>query len=220
MNSANGMPVVVLISGNGSNLQALIDEQASGELPIRILRVISNRENAFGLERARLAGIDTCTVKPSEHASRDDYDAALREAIDAVNPSLVVLAGFMRILSPEFVRHFYGRIFNIHPSLLPKYRGLNPHKHVLKNGDTVHGASVHFVTEELDGGPVIVQGEVPVLPGDDEPLLAARVQSLEHVIYPQAVKLFAKGRLHMNGDTVMLDGQPLTKPLPPETAGE
>lgn len=209
--------VVVLISGHGSNLQALIDATQSGRLPIQLSAVISNRADAFGLERARRTGIPTETVLPEEQPDRDRYDRALAEVIDEYKPDLVVLAGFMRILSAAFVRHYRGRIFNIHPSLLPKYRGLHTHRRALAAGDRLHGASVHFVTEELDGGPVVVQAEVPIEPGDDENVLAFRVQNVEHIIYPQAVRLFAEGRLRMSHDGLAeLDGAPLAAPLPPE----
>lgn len=209
--------VVVLISGHGSNLQALIDATQSGRLPIQLSAVISNRADAFGLERARRTGIPSETVLPEEQPDRDRYDRALAEVIDEYKPDLVVLAGFMRILSAAFVRHYRGRIFNIHPSLLPKYRGLHTHRRALAAGDRLHGASVHFVTEELDGGPVVVQAEVPIEPGDDENVLAFRVQNVEHIIYPQAVRLFAEGRLRMSHDGLAeLDGAPLAAPLPPE----
>lgn len=209
------LPVVALISGNGSNLQALIDAQRSSALPIDIRAVISNRPAAHGLERARKAGIDTTTLLPKHYATRERYDQALQEAIDRYQPGLLVLAGFMRILTSEFVQHYSGRIMNIHPSLLPKYRGLNPHRQALEAGDTLHGASVHFVTEELDGGPVIVQGEIPVHREDTEETLAERVQSIEHVIYPQAVGLFAEGRIRMVPHGVELDGRKLDRPLQP-----
>lgn len=209
--------VVVLISGHGSNLQALIDATQTGRLPARICAVISNRAEAFGLERARRANIETEIVLPEEHVDRNEYDRALADAIDAHRPDLLVLAGFMRVLGAAFVRHFHGRILNIHPSLLPKYRGLHPHRRALEAGDTVHGASVHFVTEELDGGPVVVQAQVPVHAADDETVLAFRVQNVEHVIYPQAVRLFAEGRLRMGENGLAeLDGIPLAAPLPPE----
>lgn len=211
------MRLVVLISGHGSNLQALIDAAQAGRLPVEIAAVISNRAEAFGLERARRAGIPVECVLPEEYPDRDSYDRGLAEVIDDYQPQLLVLAGFMRILSAAFVRHYRGRIFNIHPSLLPKYRGLNPHRRALEAGDRVHGASVHFVTEELDGGPVVVQAEVPVNAGDTEEVLAFRVQKVEHVIYPQAVRLFAEGRLHMRDDGLAeLDGALLSAPLPPE----
>lgn len=217
MSQSSPTRVVVLISGHGSNLQALIDAMHAGRLPIEITAVISNRADAFGLERARRAGIPVETVLPEEQTDRDSYDRVLAETIDDYKPDLLVLAGFMRILGAAFVRHYRGRIFNIHPSLLPKYRGLNPHRRALAAGDRTHGASVHFVTEELDGGPVVVQAEVPIEPGDDESVLAFRVQNVEHVIYPQAVRLFAEGRLRMGEDGFAeLDGAPLAAPLPPE----
>lgn len=211
------LPVVALISGRGSNLQALIDAQRSGALPIDIRTVISNYPAAYGLERARKAGIDTTVLLPKHYATRERYDQALQETIDRYHPGLLVLAGFMRILTSEFVQHYPGQIMNIHPSLLPKYRGLNPHRQVLEMGDSVHGASVHFVTEELDGGPVVVQGEIPVHREDSEETLAERVQSIEHVIYPQAVGLFAAGRIRMTSQGVELDGRKLDRPLPPES---
>lgn len=211
------LPVVVLISGHGSNLQALIDAGLAGD-PIDIRAVISNRADAFGLERARDAGIPASIVRPSDFADRDAYEHALAAGIDAHTPGLVVLAGFMRVLSAAFVRHYRGRMLNIHPSLLPKHRGLHTHRRALDAGDTSHGASVHFVTEELDGGPVIVQAEFPVHPDDDEYSLAARVQDVEHIIYPQAVRLFAQARVRMHNGQAELDGQPLLVPLPPEPA--
>ena len=205
--------MVVLISGGGSNLQAFIDGQRSGWLPIDIRVVVSNRADAYGLQRAEAAGITTGILKPSEFDDRESYDAALGDLIEKYSPGLIVMAGFMRILSASFVSRFKGRMLNIHPSLLPKYRGLNPHKRALENGDAVHGASVHFVTEELDGGPVLMQREVPVKHGDTEQELAARVQQVEHRIYPEAVQLFATGRVEMRGNSILVDGKPLEKPL-------
>lgn len=210
------LAVVVLVSGHGSNLQALMDRARDRELPIDIRAVISDRTDAHGLERARAAGVHAEAVLPAAFASREDFERALAARIDAHDPGLVVLAGFMRVLGAAFVRHYRGRMLNIHPSLLPRYRGLHTHRRALEAGDAVHGASVHFVTEELDGGPVIVQGKIDIRPGDDERSLAARVQKLEHVIYPQAVRLFAEGRVRMQEGRAELDGQPLTAPLPPE----
>ena len=207
------LPVVVLISGSGSNLQALIDGAANGELPIRIEAVISNEPDAFGLERARRAGIPAEVVDHREFASREAFDQALMAAIDRHHPGLVVLAGFMRILTPGFVQHYAGRLLNIHPSLLPKYQGLHTHRRALEAGDAEHGASVHFVTEELDGGPVIIQAKVPVLADDTPERLAARVLEKEHRIYPLVVKWFAQGRLRLDGDQVRFDDRPLTRPL-------
>ncbi|SDG69887.1 phosphoribosylglycinamide formyltransferase-1 [Pseudomonas benzenivorans] len=201
--------VVVLISGSGSNLQALIDRSTAGDSPVRIRAVISNRADAYGLERARAAGIDTRVLDHKTFAGREAFDAALIEAIDAFAPQLVVLAGFMRILSPDFVRHYAGRLLNIHPSLLPKYKGLHTHQRALEAGDAEHGCSVHFVTEELDGGPLVVQAVIPVQAGDSLDSLAQRVHQQEHLIYPLAVRWFAEGRLRLGAQGAMLDGQPL-----------
>lgn len=200
--------VVVLISGSGSNLQALIDAIAAG-LPARIGAVISNRADAYGLVRAQNAGIATAVLDHKGFDGREAFDRALIERIDAQRPDLVVLAGFMRILSAEFVRHYAGRLLNIHPSLLPRYKGLHTHQRALEAGDAEHGCSVHFVTEELDGGPLVVQAVVPVLNGDTPDSLAQRVQRGEHHIYPLAVRWFAEGRLRLGEQGVELDGQPL-----------
>lgn len=210
------LPVVVLISGQGSNLQALIDGTRSGALPIDIRAVFSNRANAYGLERARQAGIPADSILARDYPDGEHYERALAAAIDQHSPGLVVLAGFMRILGAAFVRHYRGRMFNIHPSLLPKYRGLHTHRRALEAGDTLHGASVHFVTEELDGGPVVVQREIDVRPDDDEQSLARRIQEIEHVIYPQAIRLFANGRLRMHDGHAELDEQVLAQPLSAE----
>lgn len=216
MIAATRLPVVVLISGQGSNLQALIDAVCAGSLPIEIRAVFSNRANVYGLERARQAGIPAESFMPADFIDSEHYERALADAIDRHTPGLIVLAGFMRILSAAFVRHYRGRMFNIHPSLLPKYRGLHTHRRALAAGDNRHGASVHFVTEELDGGPVVIQGEIDVRPSDDEQSLAQRVQEIEHRIYPQAIRLFASGRLCMHHGHAELDGQPLAQPLSAE----
>lgn len=200
--------VVVLISGSGSNLQALIDSLGEDN-PARICAVISNRADAYGLSRAQNAGIATAVLDHKVFEGREAFDSALIETIDAFQPDLVVLAGFMRILSPAFVRHYAGRLLNIHPSLLPRYKGLHTHQRALEAGDAEHGCSVHFVTEELDGGPLVVQAVVPVLPGDSPETLASRVQIGEHRIYPLAVRWFAEGRLHLASRGVELDGTPL-----------
>ncbi|MEA3275657.1 MAG: phosphoribosylglycinamide formyltransferase [Pseudomonadota bacterium] len=213
MTTATPLPVVVLISGSGSNLQALIDG-AQTDLPIVIRAVISNEADAFGLERARRAGIDARVLSHRDFATREEYDQALATLIDRFEPGLIVLAGFMRILTPAFVTRYRGRMFNIHPSLLPKFRGLHTHERALEAGETVHGASVHFVTEELDGGPLVLQARVPVDPGDDPDRLAARVLEQEHRIYPQVVRWFAEGRLRLGEDCrPRLDGWVLSKPL-------
>ncbi|MBU0902716.1 MAG: phosphoribosylglycinamide formyltransferase [Gammaproteobacteria bacterium] len=204
--------VVVLISGSGSNLQALIDSiqadaDASKRSPARISAVVCNRADAYGLQRAQAAGIATVVLDHKQFEGREAFDAALVEAIDGYDPQLVVLAGFMRILTPTFVRHYAGRLLNIHPSLLPKYKGLHTHQRALEAGDSEHGCSVHFVSEELDGGPLVVQAVVAVKPDDTQSSLAQRVHQQEHVIYPMAVRWFAEGRLHLTAQGAMLDEQ-------------
>ena len=199
--------VVVLLSGTGSNLQALIDSCAIKDSPARIRAVISNRADAYGLQRAKDASIDTRVLDHTAFEGREAFDAALIDVIDTFNPQLVVLAGFMRILSAGFVRHYQGRLLNIHPSLLPKYKGLHTHQRALEAGDSEHGCSVHFVTEELDGGPLVVQAVVPVESDDSPQSLAQRVHAQEHQIYPLAVRWFAEGRLSLDEQGALLDGQ-------------
>lgn len=201
--------VVVLISGAGSNLQALIDASTSPEAPIQIRAVVSNRADAYGLERARQAGIEAQVLDHTQFADREAFDAALVELVDRFEPDLLVLAGFMRILTERFVTHYRGRLLNIHPSLLPRYTGLRTHQRALDAGDLEHGCSIHFVTEELDGGPVVVQAVVPIHPGDTAETLAQRVHRQEHVIYPLAVSWFAQGRLRLTERGAELDAQPL-----------
>ncbi len=203
------MRFAVLISGNGSNLQALIDACQAGRIQGELVGVVSNRADAFGLERAKAAGIATQVLSNQAFADRESYDAALIQALESWKPDLLVMAGFMRILTPGFVQHFAGRMLNIHPSLLPKYQGVKTHARAIAAGDTVHGASVHFVTEELDGGPVVLQARVPIFPDDDEVTLAERVLSQEHQIYPLVINWFCQGRLTMVGTQAYLDGQPL-----------
>ncbi len=207
------LSVVVLISGDGSNLQAIIDAQQRGALPIEIRAVISNRADAFGLARARRVGIATAVVDHTQFTSRAEFDNALQVAIDATGAQLIILAGFMRILTPDFVRHYLGRMLNIHPSLLPKHRGLRTHAGALTARDTQHGASVHFVTAELDGGPLIAQVRVPVLAHDTETTLTERVRELEHIIYPLVIGWFASGRLRLDDDHAVLDNQILKAPI-------
>jgi phosphoribosylglycinamide formyltransferase-1 len=208
------LPVAVLISGSGSNLQALIDGQLSGRLPIAIRIVVSNRADAFGLTRAERAGIPSQVLSHKGFSTREAYDAELAMLLDAHAPGLVVLAGFMRILSAGFVAHYQGRMFNIHPSLLPKYPGLHTHQRALDAGEKLHGATVHFVTDELDGGPAVLQARVPVLADDDAQSLAARVLSKEHLIYPMAVRWFADDRLRLGADgRPRLDGRLLIEPV-------
>jgi len=200
--------VVVLISGSGSNLQALIDSLGE-ESPVRIRAVVSNRAEAFGLQRAQAVDIATHVVQHKDFADREAFDAALIEIIDTHEPQLVVLAGFMRILTPGFVRHYQGRLLNIHPSLLPKYKGLDTHRRALEAGDREHGCSVHFVTEELDGGPVAIQASLTIEPGESIGALTDRVHAAEHIIYPLAVRWFAEGRLRLAEQGAMLDNIPL-----------
>jgi len=190
----NKLPIVVLISGSGSNLQSIIDATAQG-LPVEIRAVISNKADAFGLTRAAEAGIPTAVLDNKAYPDRPSYDAALQALIDGYSPELVVLAGFMRILSDDFVRHYEGRMMNIHPSLLPKYRGLNTHARAIEAGDAEAGCTVHFVTPELDAGPIIIQARVPVMQDDTPETLAKRVLEQEHKIYPEAIRLFAEGKL-------------------------
>lgn len=199
--------VVVLISGSGSNLQALIEGIAKGDLPIEITAVISNRPDVFGLTRAEQAGLVTKVLDHKGFASREAFDTELMQVIDSYTPDLIVLAGFMRILTPEFTQHYLGRMLNIHPSLLPKFQGLHTHQRALDAGESHHGVTVHFVTAELDGGPAAIQAKVPVLQGDDANLLAKRVQRQEHVIYPLAVKWFAQGDLKMANGKAVLKGE-------------
>jgi phosphoribosylglycinamide formyltransferase-1 len=203
--------IVVLVSGNGSNLQAIIDACQSGTIKGRVTAVIANRPEAYGLTRAEEAEIDAIELDHKKFASREDYDQALRQVIDEYQPQVVVLAGFMRILTGEFVQHYQGRLVNIHPSLLPKYQGLNTHQRAIDAGDTEHGVSVHFVTEQLDGGPVILQAKVPIFEEDTADDLIQRVYDQEHRIYPLVVNWLCQQRLTMRDSRAMLDG----KVLPP-----
>ena len=199
--------IVVLISGSGTNLQALIDACENSQYPGNVVGVISNNADAYGLERAKNHNIPSASLSHKEFESRESYDKALAELIDGYQPDLVVLAGFMRILTPEFVQHYSGKLLNIHPSLLPKYQGLNTHQRAIDAGDKEHGVSVHFVTEELDGGPVILQAKVPVFSGDSAEDLASRVHEQEHRIYPLVVKWFCEKRLVMDNGQAVLDKQ-------------
>jgi phosphoribosylglycinamide formyltransferase-1 len=203
----------VLISGGGTNLQAFIDATLAGELDIEIGVVLSNKPAAAGLDRARKANIPVECVEHRDFPEREAFDAALVAVLDRYQPDIIVLAGFMRILTPVFIDHFAGRIFNIHPSLLPKYPGLDTHQRAIDAGDEWHGSTVHFATEELDGGPRVIQGRVPVIAGDTAATLAARVLEVEHQIYPHAVSLFAAGRLEYRDGGAWLDGRPLDEPI-------
>jgi len=201
------LALVVLISGRGSNLKAIID---AADPLVEIRAVISNRPHAMGLTYAQQAGIATAVIDHQSFISRELFDQALQAGIDYYQPDLVALAGFMRILGPKLVAHWRGRLINIHPSLLPAFKGLHTHERALAAKVKEHGASVHFVTEGLDGGPVILQARVPVLLEDNVETLAARVLQEEHRIYPQVIHWFAQGRLQLQEQTVFLDGQILT----------
>jgi len=191
--------IVILVSGRGSNMQAIVERCAADGWPAAVVAVLANRPDAAGLEFARARGIATAVVDHRAYAERSAFDAALARAIDRFAPDLVVLAGFMRILGPEFVRRYEGRLLNIHPSLLPAFPGLHTHRRVLEAGCKATGASVHFVTAELDHGPIVIQAVVPVRPADDEASLAARVLAVEHVIYPLAVRWFVEDKLECDG---------------------
>lgn len=205
--------IAILISGSGTNLQAFIDAVTAGTLHAEITLVVSNRPEAYGLERAASAAIDTACIEHGDFADRESFDRAVAARLDDVRPDLIVLAGFMRILSPWFVRHYDGRVLNIHPALLPKYPGLDTHQRVLDAGDDHHGSTVHFVTEELDGGPRILAGRLTVDPQESAEELMHRVQAVEHVIYPQVAELFARGRLAYHDGDALLDGKELTDPV-------
>lgn len=203
----------ILISGSGSNLQSFIDKVSAGEIDLELCIVFSNRPDAFGLTRARQAGIPTECLEHGEYPSRESFDRAVAAVLDAYDPDLIVLAGFMRILSPWFVQHYAGRVLNIHPALLPAYPGLDTHQRVLDAGEKWHGSTVHFVTEELDGGPRILQGRLAVDPEETADELCARVQALEHQIYPLAADWFGQGRLESRDGAAWLDGERLEEPV-------
>ncbi len=201
--------IVVLISGSGSNMQAIAESCIKKEMDGEIVAVISNRPAVAGLDRAEKLGIATDIVDHTEFASREEFDVNLIRAIDEHSPDIIILAGFMRILTPDFVRRYKGKLVNIHPSLLPKYKGLNTHKRALEAGDKKHGVTVHFVSEDLDGGPNIIQAVVPVLDDDNAQTLQVRVQAQEHIIFPIAVKWFIEGRLSMIKGDAYFDNQAL-----------
>jgi phosphoribosylglycinamide formyltransferase-1 len=205
--------LVVLASGRGSNLQAIIDASMQGHLAARIAAVISDRAQAFALQRARSAAIIAQALAPEDFADRDAYDTALADLVASHRPGLVVLAGFMRVVGSAFVHRFAGRILNVHPSLLPAYSGLDTHTRVLEASERETGASVHFVTETLDAGPLIAQARMPIRPADTARDLAARVLELEHLIYPQVIGWFAAGRLEMRDGLAWLDGAALEQPV-------
>ena len=203
----------VLVSGSGSNLQSFIDQAAAGNVRLEICVVFSNRPDAFALERATRASIPIACIEHGDFADRESFDRAVAATLDEYSPDLLILAGFMRILSPWFVNHYEGRVLNIHPALLPAYPGLETHQRVLDAGERWHGSTVHFVTEELDGGPRILQGRLAVDPAETATELCARVQAVEHRIYPEAADWFARGRLHYRDGAAWLDGRRLDEPV-------
>ncbi|MBS0387090.1 MAG: phosphoribosylglycinamide formyltransferase [Proteobacteria bacterium] len=213
MSQAPALALAIVISGRGSNMVAIAQACARGEIPARVARVIADRRDAGGIARAQALGLETCVVPARDFPDRGAFEAALRAAIDASGAQLVVLAGFMRILSPEFAQHYAGRMLNIHPALLPKYPGLHTHARALAAREPEHGASVHYVTGELDAGPVVLQARVPVLPDDTPDSLSARVQQQEHIIYPRAIGWIAAGRLRMGANGPEFDSRPLRQPL-------
>jgi phosphoribosylglycinamide formyltransferase-1 len=206
-------PIVILISGRGSNMRTLIERSQAADAAYSVASVISDRADAGGLEIARHLGVEARALPRATGCERADYDRVLAAAISEYSPALIVLAGFMRILSAEFVQRFAGRILNIHPSLLPKYTGMHTHRRVLEAREAEHGVTVHFVTEQLDGGPPVLQARVPILPGDTEATLSQRALIQEHSIYPLAVNWFCQGRLRCEAGKALLDGRPLNAPV-------
>jgi len=205
--------LVVLISGSGSNLQAIIKAVNNGDINADINAVISNRAGVKGLQIAEQAGIKTFTLDHTNYSSRENFDLALIECIDQFSPSLVILAGFMRILSDVFIHHYAEHLINIHPSLLPKFKGLNTHERALNAGDSIHGASVHMVNAELDSGEIVIQAEVDIKPDDNKESLAERVLMQEHKIYPLAISLFVDGTLCFKQHVLQFKNKPLLQPL-------
>lgn len=210
--------IVVLASGKGSNFEAIVRATETRAIPARVVALLSNRPQATALQRAAQHGIPTITIDHTRYPDRETFDHAMMAAIDSYHPDLVVLAGFMRILSSGFVDHYLGRLLNIHPSLLPAYPGLRTHDRALADSVSRHGASVHFVTCDLDSGPVVLQGSVPVLPGDTPERLAERVHAIEYSLYPQAIAWFITGRLRLVDHHATLDGIPINKPRQMSTA--
>ncbi|BAU57155.1 phosphoribosylglycinamide formyltransferase [Halorhodospira halochloris] len=205
--------IAVLISGSGSNLQALLDAAAQGALAGEISAVISNRNDAYGLQRAAAAGLEQHVVDHRNYPDRESFDAALVAKLKELDTDIVVLAGFMRILTPTFIEPFWGRLLNIHPSLLPAFRGLHTHQRALEEQVSEHGCTVHFVTPELDAGPSIIQGVIRVTEQDTEQTLQRRTQRMEHLIYPRAVDWLSSGRLELDGNLPRLDGEQLRSPV-------
>ncbi len=203
----------ILISGSGSNLQSFIDHVAAGDLALDLCIVFSNKPDAYGLVRAEKAGIPTACIEHGSYPDRESFDRAVIAELDRWHPELLILAGFMRILSPAFVHHYEGKILNIHPALLPNYPGLDTHQRVLDAGDEWHGSTVHFVTEELDGGPRILQGKLPVAPSTSADDLRHRVQAVEHQIYPEAAGLVGSGRVRFRDGQAWIDGAVADEPI-------
>jgi len=203
----------ILISGSGTNLQAFVDAVTAGSLDLNLCVVFSNNPEAFGLERAEAAGIPTACIQHNDFPDRESFDRAVITELDRFEPELLILAGFMRILSPAFVAHYRGRILNIHPALLPRYPGLNTHQRVLDAGDEWHGSTVHFVTEELDGGPRVMQGRLRVDPDESAEELQKRVQTVEHQIYPEAAGLVGSGRVVFRHGDAVVDGELAEEPI-------
>ena len=213
MTVGHGLKTVVLISGNGTNLQAIIDEQQAGHISVDLAGVLSDCPEAYGLERARTAGIPTAVVNYRNCADRSEFDRKLHDELGTAQPDLVVLAGFMRIISDDLTEQYRGRMLNIHPSLLPKYPGLHTYRRVLETDDPYHGSTVHFVTPQLDAGPPIIQYRVRIRDAETEESLAARVQAGEYMIYPRTIEWIAERRLDLRDDTVWLDGEALQRPI-------
>jgi phosphoribosylglycinamide formyltransferase-1 len=213
MNAHAALPLAILISGRGSNMVAIAQACAAGRIDARVNQVISDQLDAAGVARAGELGLATRVIPRPLFADAAGFETALLNALESQPHELVVLAGFMRILSPQFVARYAGRMLNIHPSLLPRYRGLNTHRRVLAAGDTHHGASVHFVTAELDSGPIILQSRIPVVPGDTEKSLAERVHASEHVIYPKVIGWVAQQRVVLKDGRAWFDGEPLDEPM-------
>jgi phosphoribosylglycinamide formyltransferase-1 len=209
----NPLQLVILISGSGSNLQAIIDAIENGQLNARIAAVISNRPDAYGLERARQHGIEAIGLDHHQFPQRADFDRKLVETIAPFQPDIIVLAGYMRILSAEFIDHYSPRMLNIHPSLLPRHQGLNTHQRALDARDREHGVSIHVVTPELDAGPVILQARFPIEPGDDAATLQQKGHALEHQMYPQVLQWLAEQRLNLDLTQPQFDDEPLSKPI-------
>ena len=211
--TARRCKTAILISGSGTNLQAFIDRVAESRLDLDIVVVFSNKPGAFGLTRAKNAGITAACIEHGDFETRELFDRAVAAELDQHEPELIILAGFMRILSPWFVRHYEGKVLNVHPALLPLYPGLNTHQRVLDAGDSHHGSTVHFVTEELDGGPRIVAGRLAVRAGETADELQHRVQAVEHQVYPQAAQWFGEGRVEYRDGQAWFDGNLLEEPV-------